>query len=320
KKILFLTVFLVLCNQGLAFGQITIDQEKYIVDDYNINTQVPKDSAEDVNSDFNGFVSFRADKEALRLDNYQLPNAYSLNLPKVQAKFLSQTIKSKRCDLTSNISIAYPVNLGNSAADNFIKPIFEDGLQAAIEASLEFMDEELSERENCPESLSQPIIFQSSFKIIATNPDIISIIIYANKLTESNQPMNFLYAKIIDIKKLENIYLSDLFPQKEASLKKLWPYLANEYCKMKDDHSTLPIFYGRTECPKDGFGPSSPLPRAWQDPGVQADDLGGVVYLSPEGLHIDLEANDAWDQAPAPTKVLIPKEQAIEMGALPTFW
>ncbi|MDR2301193.1 MAG: hypothetical protein LBF38_04035 [Deltaproteobacteria bacterium] len=319
KKILLLTAFLMFFGQGLALGLPKIDPEKYVTDDYNVNSQVPKDS-EDDEFEFDGFMSPDNEEGNLRLDDFKLPNAYDLKLKNVSAKVLSLTIKPKRCDLTANVSLAYPVNLGNLAADKFVKTMYDDMFDDAIKEALEWLDEKMRDQETCPQSISNTVIYQSSFKIIETNPNIISLITYVNVSTGYFHPINHTRAKIIDIKTAGEVYLSDLFPQKQASLKKLWPYLANAYCKMDQGGSTLPVFYGQTECPKNGFGPSAALPEAWTDPGVDFQALGGNVYLSPKGLHVGLGAYQSWSYASGPTEVLVPKDEAIKMGASKAYW
>jgi hypothetical protein len=320
KQLLFLVVFLFLFNQTLAFSQPTIDQNKYTYEDVDINAPVSGDSEEDEEFDFDGFMSFEGDEGHLRFDDFQLPNAYGPNLPNVSAQVFSLMIMSKRCDLESYISVTYPVNLASPKVDDYVKSIFQESYDGALKEALESMDESLKDPETCPSTLASTLIYQSTFKILSTNPNVISIITLMNISAGFNHPQNIGKAINIDIKNLKKINLSDIFPQTEDSLKKLWPYLANQYCKNENSSSILPFFYGQTECPQGGFGPSTPLPDKWNKKEVNFEDLGGNVYLSPEGLNIELSGYQSWSYATGPSRVLIPKDQLLEMGASPAFW
>ncbi|MDR2301194.1 MAG: hypothetical protein LBF38_04040 [Deltaproteobacteria bacterium] len=319
KNLLFLISLIFFFGQALAFGQPPIDQDRYSFDAYDINAPISGDSDEE-EFEFDGFTSFGGEEDNFRLDDFQLPNAYAPNLPNVSAEALSLTLKSKQCDLTAYVSVTYPVNLGSPELDDYVKSIFIDIYESAIAQSLAMMDEKLEGQETCPEDLSDIMIFQSSFKVLSASPEVISLVMYGNFLTGLNRPENLVKAININTKELRNIDSSDIFPQGETSYQKLWAYLANSYCKMEQGGSTLPVLYDRADCPKDGFGPASPLPENWTDPTTDFDDMGGNVYLTPEGLRVDLSSYESWGYVTGPAEILIPKDELQKMGASMAFW
>jgi hypothetical protein len=320
KKFLFFFALLFLFQQGLVLAQPSIDQSKYVYDYYDINAPVSGAPDHDDQFDFDGFMSFQGDGGHLRFDDFKLPNAYGPNLAKVSAQVFSLRINSKRCDLTAYVSITYPVNLGSPQVDDYVKSLFKDIFETAVTGSLQMLDEELYDPNSC-QTMTDIIVYQSSFKILSSNANVLSVAIMGNVSAGYNHPQNIGKAINIDIKNLKNINLSDIFPQTEASLKKLWPYLANAYCKLQNSPGTLPMFYGQSACPKGGFGPSSPLPTIWKNKGVNFGALGGNVYLAPEGLYIELGGYDSWSYARGPSKVFVPKDTLIrQMGASPAFW
>jgi hypothetical protein len=319
KKLLFIALIIFFAGQGLALAQYSIDQKKYTSDDYDYNQPTSADDEEEGGVD--GFSSFLYDDgEGFRLDKLSLPNAYDPKLTGVKAKALSLRIKSVKCDQTAYVSINYPVNVGDPKVDGFIEGLYKKMFDDAARQSLETLDDLLGDSDSCPQTMVDTIIFQSSFKILSINKNIVSIISLINISSGYFHPINGTRTFNIDTSGPKLLTLKDIFPDLNASLRRLWPYLANAYCAMREGGGTLPKFYGEAKCEPGGYGQSSPLPKGWAGAGADFQNLGGIVNLTPEGLRIELGAYDSWGYSTGPASVFIPKKEALDMGASPSMW
>jgi hypothetical protein len=335
KKMTFITIFIFIF-QGTAYAQDTIDKTKFSVDEYNLfdpkqNSEISdtESSGKEDNFDeidpWDGFQgNYKGDDKLInmRLDGFSLPNAFDNNLPKVKAGVFSRRIKTLKCDLTAYISMNYPTNTGNKISDSFIKDYFKEIFDSTTKEAVELLKEKIYFEPECPDTINDTYIFQSSFTIYSPKPGIISIVILANTSFGFFHPINFTRSLNLYVDSGQELTFTDVFPAPKQSLKKLWPYLANKYCS--EDYSQgqnmLPTFYGMAECPAEGFNESSHLPNNFTGETIQLTDLGNALYFTSEGLSIFLEAYSSWGYALGPTEIFIPKAEAVEMGASPTIW
>jgi hypothetical protein len=319
-KNILLSLVMILSSQNLLLAQDIFDPNLYIVDDFDINAPDQHAPANHEELLHDGMWGFEETLD-LRADDYKLPNVFSRSLPdNVAAKVFSLRVKSKKCDQTAYITVSYPTNLINDNVEKYFRTISEELYDSAIEEVKVKLDESSQDSDNCDDIFPKVMIFQSSFKILATDGGIISLVFFGNYAPGGAHPDSFVRADNINVKTIKDVTLTDVFPNTKSSLRKLWPYLANIYCSKEASQGSLPEFFGGTKCRATGFNQDSPLPKVWTEEHLYFTSLGDAVYLSPEGLHITLESYSAWGYIYGSVEALIPKYAAIAMGASPAIW
>ncbi|MDR0620908.1 MAG: hypothetical protein LBJ61_03410 [Deltaproteobacteria bacterium] len=335
-KIALLTLLVFFSLNSLALAQSELVLSQFEIDDYNVNSPTDQTGGQGESqgegqgesegegayfvSTFSGFYNLGYGEDGFRKDAYELPNAYGPSLPKAEARFFSARLKSKRCpEVEGFVSVAYPVNLGPEL-DAYVKGQFEEFFAAAQDRVATILADWQERKEGCLDLAGDSAIYQSSFKVLSGGPKILSILAYHNLAAGYFHPSNGITISNLDAKTAKPLSMADFFPDRERSLKRLWPFLANQYCSMENGGGFLPNFYGGGECQAGGYGENSPLPVRLDGAEVTFENLGGMVYADPTGLWIGLNAYAAWGYASNDAWVLVPKSQALEMGASASLW
>jgi hypothetical protein len=325
KTLLGVIFFLSFTN--LVYAEFAIDENNYLVEEFNLYAPPPTAEAED--EFYEGFLDgFQRNHEedelleGMRFDDYRLQNAFDENLPEVKAEVFGLKISSKKCESTTYISLNYPTNTGSDASDNYIQSFFESLLDSTIQQAVETMDEDVESDGECPKWIPK-YVFQSSFAVFSPKPGLISIHIIGNHSFGGNHPMNYHRSLNVRTKDGHELTFADVFPKPQESIKKLWPYLANRYCSEEEfpgRGDTLPHFFGGDECRPGGYDDSSPLPDNLNNETLELSDLAEAVFFTSEGMLLFLDAYSGWAYVWGPATIFIPKKEAMEMGVSPSIW
>jgi hypothetical protein len=326
--IIAIFAIIVVLNSTL-FADNKFKSLKFTFKNYDKNSlnNKPKTEEEFINAFDSYFTMYTPQNKFNRTDDMILPNRFALNLPNILSDTYSTKITINNCNISSYISVSYPINTGNIEIDKVLKKIFFDIYSLTIEdAKKELIDRISVEDGSVICSSIRDISFISTFDIFSSRSGIFSIVISGNVDAGYFHPTQTYKSLNFNVSSLKEISLNDLFPNNAVGLKKLWPIVATRFCGAENSRNTIPFHYTGSiyregdVCPPGGFKEGIPLPDGWTKPDVTFADFGDAVFFTPEGMVIFLGNYGAWGFANGSASVFVSKEELQKIGASAYIW
>lgn len=212
----------------------------------------------------------------------------------------------------NQVGVTYPFGTGSPDLDK----ILADQGKADFDAYL------TSQMETCPENVDSTDTAtaqrRKTFRSAAVGKKYLSFLYTAfESVPYAAHPNSATSATVYDLETVKTVELADIFADPKTAVPELWAFVAKGWCDQ--GHGTLPYHYGLSEA--DNFcGPKTPpLPEALKASPVPLKAFGGVM-LTKNGLHIYLDAMDAWSSADGAADLEVPVDVLLTLGAKPEIW